>query len=258
MKFGNAYPHCFLMFKTDQQIAVMREGGKLLAEILGNLLSSIEVGMSTDDCDAFFHNALRGTEAEPVFLGYRGFPKTICTSINDEVVHGIPSAKRFLHAGDIIGVDCGLRYRGWCLDMSRTIGVGAIIPEAQHLLDVTLSAQKAGIAAAVVGNTIGDIGACVQEIVEKADFSVVRALVGHGIGKSLHEDPPVPNYGKRGTGMKLGIGMVLAIEPMVNIGKSNILVDADGWTVRTADGKLSAHFEDTIAITEHGPFILTQ
>lgn len=246
-----------VLIKTEQQIAIMAEGGALLAQILFGILKKMEVGMNTAEIDTMFHHALRGTEAEPVFLGYRGFPKTICTSLNDEVVHGIPHAARLLHEGDIIGIDCGLKYRGWCLDMSRTVGVGKIAAPARRLCSVTRNALAAGIGAATPGNTIGDIGAYIQDVVERAGYSVVRALVGHGIGRTLHEEPAVPNYGKSGKGLRLETGMVLAIEPMVNMGTHHVVVDADGWTVRTADGTLSAHMEDTIAITDQGPRVLT-
>lgn len=243
--------------KTAQQIELMREAGHKLARALHATLEQVQPGVTTNQLDAFFAERIREEGAEPLFLGYNGFPKTICASVNNEVVHGIPS-DRVLKDGDIVGIDTGLRWRGWCADMARTVAVGSVDASIQHLLDVTQEAKRLGIEQMHAGNTVGDVGAAVQEYIEENGFHVVRALVGHGIGEEMHESPQLPNYGKRGRGEKLAVGMVLAIEPMVNVGTAEVEFDEeDGWTVRTLDGTLSAHFEDTVAITENGPEILT-
>ncbi|MBI2363223.1 MAG: type I methionyl aminopeptidase, partial [Elusimicrobia bacterium] len=194
---------------------------------------------------------------KPAFGGYRGYPATLCVSVNDEVVHGIPSRRRVLAEGDIVGLDLGLVWKGFYADSAVTHPVGKASPEANRLVETTSKALEAGLAQACVGHRVGDIGEAVQAVAEKAGYSVVREFVGHGIGRSLHEDPPVPNYGRRGTGLRLTPGMVLAIEPMVNAGGPDVKVLADGWTAVTADGAISAHFEHTVAVTEDGPRVLT-
>lgn len=243
--------------KTPEEQDRMRVAGQLLARALDATLVQVRPGVTTRQLDTFFEQWVRSHDAEPLFLGYRGYPRSLCTSVNNEVVHAIPS-DRVLQEGDIVGMDVGLRVQGWCADMCRTVGVGTIRPEHQRLIDVTKAACNAGVQAARVGNTLGDIGAAVQEIVEEAGFSVVRALVGHGIGTQLHEEPSVANVGKPGTGLRLSVGMTLAIEPMVNIGTHRVTFDHDGWTVRTADESWSAHWEDTVLITSTDPEILTR
>lgn len=246
------------LIKTTAEIQCMREGGAILADALYMLISHAKPGMTTNELDRLFAEYIAKRAATASFLGYSGYPKSICTSVNDEVVHAIPS-DRILQDGDIIGLDCGVRYKGYCTDMARTIGIGTITPEAQQLIDVTAESLRRAIPMLRVGNRIGDIGHAIQSYVDPFGYGIVRVLVGHGVGAKVHEDPQVPNYGKAGTGKKLEVGMVLAIEPMLTLGTHEVEFDErDGWTVRTADGSLSAHFEDTIAITADGPVVLTQ
>ncbi|MCW1930393.1 MAG: type I methionyl aminopeptidase [Candidatus Kerfeldbacteria bacterium] len=246
------------IIKTKAEIAILREGGHILAEAMQHLSTAVRPGVTTNDLDKMFVEFITARGATASFLGYHGYAKSICTSINEEVVHGIPS-DRMLQEGDIIGVDIGIRYKKFCTDMARTFAVGKISMPAQHLIDVTRNSLDEAIPVLRAGNTIGDIGATIQQCVEAEKCSIVRVLVGHGVGQSVHEEPQVPNYGKRGKGRVLEVGMVLAVEPMVNIGSSKVEFDEDdGWTVRTADRSLSAHFEDTIAILEDGPEILTR
>lgn len=245
------------MIKTDAEIQIMKEGGAILAAGMKALLLQVVPGITTDELDQLFVKTIREAGAESSFFGYRGYPKSICTSVNDEVVHAIPG-KRVLNEGEIISLDCGVRYKGYCTDMARTIGVGSIDPEAQRLIDVTRAALERAVEVMRPGNRIGDIGHAVQTVVEAHGYNVVRVLVGHGVGIDVHEQPAVPNYGTRGTGMRLAPGMMLAVEPMVNRGTSEVVFDEhDGWTVRTADGALTAHFEDTILITDARPIVLT-
>lgn len=234
----------------------MREGGRLLAEAVRIVIDAVRPGVTTAALDDIFVSVIGAMKAESSFLGYHGYPKTICTSVNDQVVHAIPG-DRTLQEGDIIGIDCGIRYKGFCTDMARTVPVGAISSDAQQLIDATRESLARAIALVREGACIGDIGATVQEHVEALGYSVVRDLVGHGVGESVHEPPPIPNYGTRGRGERLRAGMVIAIEPMVNIGSPTVVFSDDGWTVRTEDGTLSAHFEDTIAVTQEGFEILT-
>lgn len=246
------------IIKTKQQIDILREGGHILSQAMDLLLASVRPGITTNALDALFVEYIKTRGAEPSFLGYHGYPKSICVSVNNEVVHGIPGA-RILNEGDIVSVDIGVRYKGLCTDMARTVPIGAVSLDPVRLIDVTRESLDLAIPVLRAGNTIGDIGATVQTYVESQKYSVVRVLVGHGVGESVHEDPQVPNYGKRGKGQVLEVGMVLAIEPMVNIGSAKVYFDQeDGWTVRTTDGSLSAHFEDTIAIGEDGPEVLTR
>lgn len=246
------------IIKTTEEIAIMREAGHKLARALFATLEQVQPGVTTNELDAFFAEQIKEQGAEPLFLGYHGFPKHICTSVNGDVVHGIPSDS-VLEEGDIIGIDSGLRWKGWCADMARTVAVGEIPAEVQRLIDVTDESKALGIEQLRAGSTIGDVGAAVQTHAENAGFGVVRSLVGHAIGQEMHEEPQLPNYGKKGKGRKLEVGMVMAIEPMINIGDAAVEFDeSDGWTVRTADGTLSAHSEDTVAITADGPEVLTR
>lgn len=237
----------------------MAQGGKILGETVEHLRAAVKPGISTGELDAIAEQFIRAHDgAIPAFKGLYGFPGSICASVNSEIVHGIPSRKRILKEGDIISLDVGVGYKGYFTDSATTVAVGAIAPETQRLLDVTLAALEAGIAAATLGNHIGDIGAAVQAAVEAGGFSVVRDLVGHGIGVEFHEEPQVPNYGKPKRREKLVPGLTLAIEPMVNIGGPATKTLADRWTIVTLDGSLSAHFEHTVAITENGPRVLTR
>jgi methionyl aminopeptidase len=246
------------IIKTAAEIQCMREGGAILADALYMLVEKAKPGMTTNELDRLFLDYITQRGATPSFTGYSGYPKAICTSVNDEVVHALPS-DRVLQDGDIIGLDCGVRYKGYCTDMARTIAIGTIPKETQQLIDVAAESLQRAIPMLRAGNRIGDIGHAVQSYVEPFGYGIVRVLVGHGVGAKVHEDPQVPNYGKAGTGKVLEVGMVLAVEPMVNMGTEDVEFDEeDGWTVRTADGSLSAHFEDTIAITADGPVVLTQ
>lgn len=248
-----------IQLKSSREIEVMALGGRILAETHETLRRAVRPGMTTADLDALAEEFIRSHDgAAPAFKGLYGFPGSICASINEEVVHGIPSRKRVLREGDIIAVDIGVRYQGYYTDAANTLPVGEIPAESQRLLDVTQRALMAGIAAALPGNHIGDVGAAVQRVVEAAGFSVVRDLVGHGIGVAFHEEPQVPNFGKPRRGTKLVPGLTIAIEPMVNIGSGGTRTLSDRWTVVTSDGKRSAHFEHTVAITEGGQRILTR
>lgn len=243
--------------KSAAEIETMREAGRVSARALRLVGEAVAVGVSTADLDAVAEAAIREEGGVPAFKGYHGFPKTLCTSLNSQVVHGIPSAMVKLHAGDIISVDIGAIVDGYYGDTARTFTVGAVSDEASRLLSATEASLWAGIDEARAGNHLFDIGAAVQGVAEAAGFSVVREYVGHGIGRNMHEDPNVPNYGTRGKGPKLEVGMVLAIEPMVNAGEASVESLPDGWTVVTQDGRLSAHFEHTVAITPDGPVVLT-
>jgi len=237
----------------------MAQGGKILGATLEFLRGAVRPGVSTGELDQIAEDFIRSHEgATPAFKGLYGFPGSICSSVNQEIVHGIPSKKRVLHDGDIVSLDVGVGYKGYFTDSATTVPVGTIAPETTRLLDVTKQSLEAGIAAATVGNHIGDIGAAVQAVVESAGFSVVRDLVGHGIGVEFHEEPQVPNYGKPKRREKLVPGLTLAIEPMVNIGGPTTKTLSDKWTIVTLDGSLSAHFEHTVAITDAGPMVLTR
>jgi methionyl aminopeptidase len=244
--------------KSPREIELMAEGGHILAETLALLSSRVVPGISTAELDALGEEFIRSHDgAEPAFKGLYGFPGSVCVSINQEIVHGIPSRKRALREGDIISLDVGVKYKGYFTDAAATVPVGSVTPETERLLDVTRRALDAGIAAARVGNHIGDIGAAIYGVVERAHFTVAQDLVGHGVGVEPHEEPQVPNYGKPKRGKPLVPGLTLAIEPMVNIGGSATRTLADKWTVVTADGTRSAHFEHTVAVTENGPRVLT-
>ena len=247
-----------IILKTPAEIAVMAEASRVVAEALAIVKKAVCPGISTDELDRIAEEAIRARGAVPAFKGYRNYPKTLCASVNEQVVHGIPS-KRKLKEGDIIGLDLGAIVGGFYGDSATTVAVGRIREEAAKLVQVTEEALYLGIKQAVVGNRLTDISNAVQQHVESAGFSVVTEFVGHGIGRQLHEEPQVPNYGKPGQGPRLQSGMVLAIEPMVNMGRSAVRVLEDRWTAVTVDGSLSAHFEHTIAVQPSGaPRILSQ
>ncbi|MBN2405141.1 MAG: type I methionyl aminopeptidase [Coriobacteriia bacterium] len=245
-----------IVIKSQLEIEAMQEAGRITAKALRVVGEAVRVGVTTAELDRIAEECIRGEGAVPAFKGYHGFPGTLCTSINEQVVHGIP-AKRRLADGDILSVDCGAVIDGFYGDSALTFPVGTISTEAKALLDATAASLQAGIARCREGMRLYDIGAAVQDVAERAGFSVVREYVGHGIGRAMHEDPQVPNFGKVGTGPALKVGMVIAIEPMVNAGKYDVYSLSDGWTVVTADSSLSAHFEHTVAVTEEGPLILT-
>ena len=247
-----------IQLKSAREIELMAEGGRILAATVQHVRDAVRPGISTLELDAVAESFIRSHPgATPAFKGLYGFTGSICASINQEIVHGIPSKKRVLAEGDIISIDVGVAYRGYFTDSATTVPVGAVDAETARLLEVTELSLAAGIAAAIPGNHLGDIGAAVQQVVENAGFSVVRDLVGHGIGVEFHEEPQVPNYGKPKRGLKLVPGLTIAIEPMVNIGGPNTRTLPDKWTIVTVDGSRSAHFEHTIAITPEGPRVLT-
>jgi methionyl aminopeptidase len=243
--------------KSPVQIAHMREAGRILADAFRMCRDLVKPGVSTLEIDREVESLIRERKAKPAFKGYRGFPATICASINEEVVHGIPAARRRLREGDIIGLDLGAIVEGYYADAAVTLPVGEVTDEARRLLDVTRESLELGIAECRPGRRMGDVSVAVQRHVEAAGFGVVRAFVGHGIGRALHEDPQVPNFGEAGRGPLLRAGMVLALEPMVTMGHWEVRVLADRWTAVTVDGSLAAHFEHTVAVTEHGPDVLT-
>ena len=244
--------------KSRDEIARMREAGRIVCEILDALEAAVAPGVTTFELDRLAEDLIRKNGAKPAFKGYHGFPACLCASINQEVVHGIPSKKRKLAEGDLMKLDFGVVYKGYYGDSARTVPVGQVSSEARTLIDATRESLSKGIAAIRAGNRVGDIGHAVQKHVEGRGFRVVRDFVGHGIGRKLHEPPQVPNYGQPGTGIRIQPGMVLAVEPMVNLGTDEVEVLEDDWTAVTADGKLSAHFEHTILCTENGPEILTR
>ena len=245
-----------IYLKSNSEIEIMQKAGRIVAETLTKIEEVIKPGITTEELDKIAEEHITKCGARPSFKGHYGFPASICTSINEVVVHGIPG-KRTLQEGDIIGVDCGAFYGGFHGDAARTFPVGKVSIMAEKLIEVTRESFFQGLKYAVVGNRLGDIGNAVQTYVEAHGFSVVRDYVGHGIGKNIWEEPSVPNYGVAGKGLKLAKGLVIAIEPMVNTGGYDVKNLADGWTVVTKDGGLSAHYENTIAILEDGPKILT-
>ena len=247
-----------IQLKSPREIDAMAQGGRILARTLAELRAVVRPGMTTAELDLVAEEFIRGHEgAVPAFKGLYGFPGSVCISVNHEIVHGIPSRKRTLQEGDIVSLDVGVKYDGFYTDAAQTVAVGAISADDQRLLDVTRESLEAGIAAAVPGNHIGDIGHAVQSVVERAGFSIVRELVGHGVGHGPHEDPQVPNHGKPTRGTKLVAGLTIAIEPMVNAVLPGTRTLPDRWTVVTVDGRRSAHFEHTVAVTEDGPRVLT-
>jgi methionyl aminopeptidase len=245
-----------IKLKSAREIELMRQSGKVAAMVMQELAKSIAPGITTAELDKKAEKLIREAGAEPAFLGYRGFPGSICTSINNEVVHGIPGLRR-LKEGDIISIDLGVRLKGYYSDTAATFAVGQVSALARRLIDVTRQSLEEAIAAMRVGAHLGDISHAVQSYVEANRFSVVYSYAGHGIGTEMHEEPQVPNVGPPGRGPRLQAGMVLAIEPMVNAGAADVEVLDDGWTVVTRDGSLSAHFEHSVALTEEGPLVLT-
>ena len=244
--------------KTEAEIAAMRESGRMLATVLKYLSDHIQTGMSTKDLAEMAKQELRKLGGQPPFLGYYGFPDVLCVSINDEVVHGIPRTGHIIKDGDLVSMDFGVTYKGMVTDSAISVVVGQGSPAAQKLVETTKRSLDAGIDAVKANVHIGDIAAAVQAILENGGYGIVRDLVGHGVGHELHEDPNIPNYGKKGTGMRLEAGMTIAIEPMATIGDYRIKTDPDNWTIRTADGSLAAHFEHTVLITKDGAEVLTQ
>ena len=248
-----------IVCKSPAEIEKMRASGRILRQVLDAVRIAIAPGVSTMDLERLADAKIQGLGATPAFKGYHGYPCVLCTSVNNEIIHGIPSEKRVLKEGDIISVDCGVVLNGYYADAAFTVPVGNHVrPDVEKLLQVTEESLYCAIEQAKVGNTVGDIGSAVQRHVEAAGFSVVREFVGHGIGTRMHEEPNVPNYGTPGSGAKLREGMVLAIEPMVNIGGPDARVLDDEWTAVTVDGTYSAHFEHSVAITKDGPVVLTQ
>jgi methionyl aminopeptidase len=248
-----------IVCKSVSEIEKMRRSGRIVRQVLDTVKDAVAPGVSTMELERLAERKIRDLGAKPAFKGYYDYPCVLCTSVNNEIVHGIPSERRVLKEGDIVSIDTGVVLDGYYGDAAITVPVGdGVSPEKQKLLDVTRDSLLRGIEAAVIGNTVGDVGAAVQKVVESNGFSVVREFVGHGIGTKLHEDPQVPNYGIPGHGPKLRDGMVLAIEPMVNVGRPETRVLDDKWTAVTEDGSLSAHFEHCVAVTKNGPVILTE
>ncbi len=245
-----------IIYKSREEIETMDRCNRVVTRILDALAGMVAPGVTTADLDHEAERLCRDAGVRPAFKGYRGYPGVLCTSINDEVVHGIPSPRRVLRDGDIIGLDFGVVLDGYYGDAAQTVPVGRVAPEAQRLMEVTREALRRGIAEARAGRRLSDLGAAIQGYVESQGFSVVREFVGHGIGTALHEDPQVPNYGTPGNGPVLKEGLTLAIEPMVNAGSPEVRIHDDGWTASTVDGSLSAHFERSIAVTADGPLIL--
>ena len=245
--------------RSQAELDKMRRSGKVLRQVLETVRAKVAPGISTMDLEHVAEEKIRELGAKPAFKGYYDYPCVLCTSVNNEIIHGIPSEKRILKEGDIVSIDCGVVLDGYYSDSAFTVPVGtSLAPELKKLLDVTEQSLKMAIHEVKLGKTVGDIGAAVQEYVEGNGFSVVREFVGHGIGTRMHEEPQVPNYGTRGHGTRLREGMVLAIEPMVNVGKPGARVLADKWTAVTEDGSYSAHFEHTVAVTRNGPLVLTE
>ena len=242
--------------KSAREIEIIRRSGKITARVLTDLMKAARAGMTTGELDRMAEEGIRGLGGVPTFKGYHGFTGSICTSVDDEVVHGIPG-KRVLRDGDLLSIDIGTTLEGYVSDSAVTVPIGNVSADARRLLDVTQECLMVGIAQMQCGNHVGDIGAAVQVHAEKNGYGVVRELVGHGVGQAMHEEPQVPNYGKAGTGMELRPGLILAVEPMITQGSHAVKILKDGWTVVTADGKLAAHFEHTIAVTQEGPKILT-
>lgn len=252
------------LVKTAKEIEILREGGRILWNILQKVGQSVRPGVSTLELDDMARAEIKKASAEAAFPGYSigpkypPFPAALCTSINEEIVHGIPKKERKLKNGDIVGLDLGIKYKGLFTDAAITVPVGKVDGQGQRLIDITGQALEAGIAQVRPGNTVGDIGHAIQSLARKATFGIVRDLVGHGVGHALHERPNIPNYGRPGTLEKLKVGMVIAIEPMFTLGSERIAVEDDGWTITTADGSRAAHFEKTVAVTETGCQILTE
>lgn len=247
-----------VVLKTSRELRLMKEAGAIAAGALKAAGDAVEPGITTYELDRIAHKFIKDAGAYPTFLGYNGYPAAACISINDVVIHGIPSKKQTVKAGDIVSIDIGATFNGYVGDNAATFAAGEISPEAKRLSDTTREALYKGIEAAVAGNRLGDIGYAVQSYCEERGYSVVRTFTGHGVGTQMHEDPSVPNFGTPGRGLRLVPGMTIAIEPMINMGTHEVKQLSDGWTIKTKDGKLSAHFEHTIAITADGPVILTK
>ena len=255
-----------IIIKTPEEIEILREGGKRLAMVLHKVKEMVAPGISTKSLDKYAEKLIRELGDEPAFLNYRPtgakipFPATLCVSVNDEVVHGIPSDKRILAEGDIVSIDLGIKHQGLFTDMAMTVPVGKVSSSSRKLMEITEKALQVGISAAQAGNKIGDIGHAIESFVHshKEKYGIVEVLSGHGVGRAIHEDPYIPNFGKAGTGAKLSPGMVIAIEPMLNNGTKNVILEKDEYTFRTADRKRSAHFEHSILITDGEPEILTK
>ncbi|MGD0278646.1 MAG: type I methionyl aminopeptidase [Smithella sp.] len=247
-----------VILKLPDEIEKARASNRIVAEVLSKLREKVKPGVRTRELDKFAEEIAKKRGAKPAFKGYHGYPYSLCISVNEVVVHGMPSEESVLEEGDIVGLDFGVYYQGFFGDATITLPIGKVTEKALRLIQVTEQSLYAGIEQAKDGNRLGDISAAVQCVVEDAGYSVVRDFVGHGIGKNLHEDPQIPNFGKKGRGIELKRGMILAIEPMVNAGKYKVKVLPDGWTVITEDGSLSAHFEHSVAITDNGPDILSK
>ncbi len=246
-----------IYLKTDEEIELMRENNVLVSATLAEVGRHIRPGVTTKRLDEIAEDFIRSHGAEPAFLGYQGFPASLCISINEEVVHGIPSSDRVLRDGDIVSVDCGTFLKGFVGDSAYTFAVGEVTPEARRLMEVTKEALYKGTAQAKAGNRVGDVSAAVQDHAERNGYGVVRELEGHGCGRKMHEDPGVPNYGARGRGPLLREGMVICIEPMITMGGKAVVFERDGWTVRTRDRKPAAHYEFAVAVRGNGPDVLT-
>ena len=247
-----------IVLKNEREIKLMLEACKISAEALKVAGEAVEPGVSTFEIDQIVKKFIEGKGARPTFLNYNGFPASACISINDEVIHGIPSKSRIIKSGDIVSIDLGACINGFTGDTATTFGAGDVSPEAKRLMETTEESLYVGIKKAVSGGRLGDVGYAIQSYCEERGYGVVREYTGHGIGANLHEEPSVPNYGTAGRGIRLVPGMTIAIEPMINQGKASVKNMSDGWTVKTSDGKLSAHFEHTIAITSDGPLIMTR
>ena len=246
-----------IQLKNSAQLSAMMEAGRITGEALLVAREHVREGVSTKELDTVIRSYIEKCGARPSFLGYSGFPASACISVNDEVIHGIPSKTRILVEGDIVKIDVGAFYKGFHGDSARTIAVGNVSKEAENLIKVTRDSFFSGVAAVKTGNRIGDVGSSIQACVENAGYSVVKRYIGHGIGQALHESPDVPNFGTAGRGVRLCAGMTLAIEPMVNVGSEEVYELSDGWTVKTRDGSLSAHYENTVALTSEGVIITT-
>lgn len=247
-----------IQLKTPAQIAKLREANLIVADVLDALEAAAKPGMSTWELNEIADKRLKQLKGESAFLGYHGYPAVLCTSVNEVVVHGIPRKDVVLKEGDLLSVDFGAFKDGWCGDSARTLPIGKVSEEAQRLMDATRESLERAIAACQPGQRLGDIGHAVQSTVEPLGYGVVRQFVGHGIGRKMHEEPHVPNYGVAGRGLRLSVGLVVAIEPMINAGSAEVFTEEDGWTAVTKDGSLSAHFEHSVAITENGPFVLSR
>lgn len=241
-----------IYLKTEDDLVFLRESGEIVAKVLAEVARYVQPGITTKYLDCVAEDFIRSYDAEPSFLNYNGFPASLCVSVNDVVVHGIPSEREVLRDGDIVSVDCGAYKNGFHADSAYTFRVGDVSDEVSALLRTTKESLEKGVEQSVEGKRIGDIGHVIQEHCQRRGYTVVREMVGHGVGRMLHEEPEVPNVGKRGCGTKLQDGMVLAIEPMINMGSRNVIMERDGWTVRTADRKPSAHFEYTVAVRKNG------